>query len=120
MASVNLTDFDPNVDTFWLACMTGRWKASLKRQGAMVVFSNWAQGKLYKVEGGRFHLIADKNPNTHDGRCDYCGQGIRAARDNNKTHYYYRGDGYQWAMNGSKKAEPLKLVRLCVDCIYGA
>ena len=31
MATVNLTDFDPTTDTFYVAFMTGRCKASIKR-----------------------------------------------------------------------------------------
>lgn len=115
MATSNLVDFDPSVDTFWLACMTGRWKASLKRSGAMVVFSNWPKGKLYKIEGGQFILIADKNPDTHSGQCDNCGESIKAVATRNHRYYCTR-DGYQWRRDGSKIANPLELVRLCAEC----
>lgn len=114
MATVNLVDFDPNVDTFWLACMSGRWKASLKRSGALNVFGNWEKGKLYKVEGGRFHLIADKNPDTHNGDCDRCGQNIKDAA---RIHgMWARSNGYDWLRQNGKIVEPLTLVRLCVEC----
>jgi hypothetical protein len=121
MATVNLTDFDPNVDTFWLACMSGRWKASLERKGALVVFRNWDTGKLYKVEAGQFILIADKDPHKHDGLCEQCGQSIHSARVRNQMRHYGGDNGYDWVRDGGYKiAEPLQLIRRCVDCIYGS
>ena len=115
MATVNLVDFDPTTDEFWVAFMSGRTKASVKRSGAMVVFSNWPKGKLCRVQGGRIEVVADKNPDTHDGRCENCGESIKAVADR-AGNYYGSGSGYQWLKNGSKIAEPLTLVRFCGDC----
>jgi hypothetical protein len=121
MASVNLVDFDPTTDEFWVAFMSGRTKASIKRSGAMVVFSNWPKGKLCRVRGGQIEVIADKDPDTHDGCCENCGESIRAVFDrlHQSTGYYgsyRRGSGYQWRKDGSKIADPLELVRYCPEC----
>jgi hypothetical protein len=118
---VHLVDFDPVTDEFWIAFMSGRTKASIKRTGAMVVFSNWHKGKLCRVRGGRIEVVADKNPDTHDGRCENCGDSIKAAAGRNNMHHpsyvhHLSSAGYQWRKNGSKIADPLELVRFCVEC----
>lgn len=110
-------NFDPNADGLWLTVTPFRVKASMKRGGAMTVFTNANRARMYQGSPSGFVLVAEKDPTKHSGRCDYCGEDAKqvAQRSNSR---WARAGVWRWRKESGKIADPLQLEFVCAECDY--